>query len=1372
MAQARMADATPQPPLVFISYSHGDEQWRTRLDKFFEPFVNDGLIRISHSDEKSGDRAAKPEEVISSAAVAVVLMSDNYLASSGYEAMLLGKWASANALRVFPILVRNCEWKRLDWVTRFQFYSADVPLEKRSYKELDKILADAATQIVKLATAGRPATKGPPVRTADPGASARKKSGPPRARVDSGASAADIGGTPGGTVAPPSGSSSGPPSPSGTVDADAGPPGNQPQVTIRKGSILKVGSSGPDVQALQQTLKDLGFDPNGVDGNFGSGTKAALIAFQKSKGLEADGQAGPSTLEALSKQDTPTPRPAGMVDPGSSVRDIGGAPGGTVGPPGSPSGPPPPGGTVGSAGPPGNEPHPTRLSVYAVSKFGLSDDARELLRRAQVLATFGKDSEPQVTTSCLLFALAESGRDQLSGFAAGRFLWRQLQRADAEAYQKIFWDRFPRAATRGSGGPIDFDSTDKPAQLITANVLKVFERAQTLTIPSSPPLPVEVIHILGSLLINEETKAFGRLSQIVDVTQLRIEFLKFVARSFPQEDLEAWQKSLGVETSAPAMEAAEPSEPDDDFSSPLAGFAADFWKGEDLLDITRDVNALASLAAATSIDPPLSIGLFGDWGSGKSHFMRQMRSRVETLSQRARESGKPQNEIGYHKRIVQIEFNAWHYIEGNLWASLVEHIFNNLKLTEQRDGQSHVVEDAQLAIMEKLELKQELKKKIEVRQQALQGKATEAKQRVEVATAKRGDTSEELTKLRQKKEQAVNELPQVMLDQQEVELLKRLGLPEGALLLPAEIQKKYQEAQTLWGGIRTQWNVFRSDPGRLNKLVRIALVIAVAVFAGWFFRNVLKTAYAYVASIVTFLIGAWAAAKPYIEKFKKSMVALKERSEQVEQERQKKIIALESEVTSLTNEMATADNEVKALDAEVAKLQIELETTDAAKLMADFIEDRAACSDYRRHLGVLALIRRDFEKLSHLLSEQTASEASSPDEKQSVSRIILYVDDLDRCPPKNVVQVLQAIHLLLAFRLFVVIVGVDARWVTRSLQESYEWLAADEDGEAPDQKKQDESADNVVVTPHDYLEKIFQIPFWLKPMGETECRSLLVGLTKSSRAANPENGGNGQPAIEPPAPKATDLPSVTNEPNDQPPPAWVMPEQPPPSEAQSQVISTGSEVQSVPPIDPEPEPSNLNQRVAPDQSAGESKAEEKIDLAPKSLALTDVEIEYMTQLSPLIKRSPRAVKRFLNCYRLIKVNLKPNHLDAFIGSKEEPGQFTAVMVLLGLITGAPTISLPLIEELEEYTYSGKRVDLNTFLQRLEQNPELVKQADWLLVRDFLEEHISSDAEPTFESLIDITPQVSRYSFRVAKSRPSRKRPVSTKRPKTAPAPAV
>lgn len=63
--------------------------------------------------------------------------------------------------------------------------------------------------------------------------------------------------------------------------------------------VLKRGSSGPDVLTLQTTLKQLGFDPNGTDGNFGPGTEAAVKAFQQSKGLTPDGMVGPNTMAAL-----------------------------------------------------------------------------------------------------------------------------------------------------------------------------------------------------------------------------------------------------------------------------------------------------------------------------------------------------------------------------------------------------------------------------------------------------------------------------------------------------------------------------------------------------------------------------------------------------------------------------------------------------------------------------------------------------------------------------------------------------------------------------------------------------------------------------------------------------------------------------------------------------------------------------------------------------------------------------------------------------------------------------------------------------------------------------------------------------------------
>jgi predicted chitinase len=62
---------------------------------------------------------------------------------------------------------------------------------------------------------------------------------------------------------------------------------------------LKMGSKGTAVKNLQKKLKELGFNPGVIDGDFGPGVQAAVLAFQKSKGLLADGTVGPRTLAAL-----------------------------------------------------------------------------------------------------------------------------------------------------------------------------------------------------------------------------------------------------------------------------------------------------------------------------------------------------------------------------------------------------------------------------------------------------------------------------------------------------------------------------------------------------------------------------------------------------------------------------------------------------------------------------------------------------------------------------------------------------------------------------------------------------------------------------------------------------------------------------------------------------------------------------------------------------------------------------------------------------------------------------------------------------------------------------------------------------------------
>ncbi len=64
------------------------------------------------------------------------------------------------------------------------------------------------------------------------------------------------------------------------------------------GATLRQGSRGAAVKTMQQRLVDLGY-ALAVDGNYGPGTRAAVIAFQSKNGLSSDGSCGPATWAAL-----------------------------------------------------------------------------------------------------------------------------------------------------------------------------------------------------------------------------------------------------------------------------------------------------------------------------------------------------------------------------------------------------------------------------------------------------------------------------------------------------------------------------------------------------------------------------------------------------------------------------------------------------------------------------------------------------------------------------------------------------------------------------------------------------------------------------------------------------------------------------------------------------------------------------------------------------------------------------------------------------------------------------------------------------------------------------------------------------------------
>ncbi|UMP01508.1 P-loop NTPase fold protein [Amycolatopsis sp. EV170708-02-1] len=160
------------------------------------------------------------------------------------------------------------------------------------------------------------------------------------------------------------------------------------------------------------------------------------------------------------------------------------------------------------------------------------------------------------------------------------------------------------------------------------------------------------------------------------------------------------------------------------------------------------------------------------------------------------------------------------------------------------------------------------------------------------------------------------------------------------------------------------------------------------------------------------------------------------------------------------------DKREERFETEVRETEERLRRLDAAGRLGDLIEE-AKAGRYGDYQGVFARVREDLADLSADLADAREQWLLTGGKgKPPLERIVLYIDDLDRCPPSKVIEVLAAVHLLLALPAFVVVVAVDPRWLRRCLDQHHEELFGA--GE---------------TSPTEYLDKIFQIVFALRPMG-------------------------------------------------------------------------------------------------------------------------------------------------------------------------------------------------------------------------------------------------------------------------------------------------
>jgi len=414
----------------------------------------------------------------------------------------------------------------------------------------------------------------------------------------------------------------------------------------------------------------------------------------------------------------------------------------------------------------------------------------------------------------------------------------------------------------------------------------------------------------------------------------------------------------------------------------IPGYDSDNRAGEDLLEADRDAFALAALIASCELRPPLAIGLFGDWGSGKTFVLDRIGAELDRLT-------GPGGPEGYLKHVRVIPFNAWHYAETNLWASLVDQVIRKIEPEQLSPAVPEVTEANRLADQADDECRQAA------------GKLAQA----------RCDTEEAKKRFIRQRHTAW-----------------ALGI--GVLLLAGAV-------------------VLLAALGESARVVGVASVAAAVLGS--------------LAAAVAQFTRVRGQATEIIDAGRAGLGVLSRVSGRA--------AGMAAQAAVLNERKLAAEQEAAAANAVQRRAAAhQAEARAKADVVGTVLGHLSSVTEYREQLSLVARTRERFDELNRAVTE------TAPADRK---RFVIVIDDLDRCAPENVVKVLEAVHLLFNYEMFVVVLAVDTRWLAQSLQIRYRQLLGEPDSAGP----------------YDYLEKIIQIPVHLLPLGEARVRTMITGLT-------------------------------------------------------------------------------------------------------------------------------------------------------------------------------------------------------------------------------------------------------------------------------------
>lgn len=707
--------------------------------------------------------------------------------------------------------------------------------------------------------------------------------------------------------------------------------------------------------------------------------------------------------------------------------------------------------------------------------------------------------------------------------------------------------------------------------------------------------------------------------------------------------------------------------------STIANYTPDTDFGNDYLNFSPDIEAFAKVITSKSFNPPLAIALFGKWGAGKSFFMEKLKDRIQLLSKL--------NNSTYCSGVAQIHFNAWSYMDTNLWASIVDRIFSELNIFINKESQENEEDNIRSKLEEELSLLKDFEDSVSKRREDYEKRKNEL---LEKKRNKESIIQEKIDELKSKSfKEALSSGVNYRHDIENAVKGHSDILSDNAMDNPDLALHEFRSNRTFIYYLFKEWSWLRIFS---VFLIVSTILILPQVFV---YCDILESVLT--SGLWQLITAPFAVLIPVLVSFKKAYKVIKpitaslweikrrydDKTKEVIYNYEIEVKTLELEVEQLLTDLRAIESEISTNQNEIEKIEYKIEKGIASQALYSFIERRANNIDYQKHLGLISLIRKDFKKLSRLFiqskDEQEDSEFLNYF-KTPLQRIVLYIDDLDRCPANKVIEVLEAVNLLMSFPLFVVVVGVDPRWVKNALLKEH-------NDQFSEESKTLESIDVL-----NYLEKIFQIPFHLKQPSDSDIKSMINNLTR----------------------EVTELPE---------------------GELPEESIST--------------EDFNTLEQSKPNKSADETltNSEESENDLDQYLALKREEVSLIGMYSSIIGSNPRAIKRFINVYQIIRA-----HRELRLNIDRVDRDFSVVVFLLSLPIGSFKSLYPL---LEIFLQDGKKNEyLISFLESNNNRNDEDKNLKMELLKFFknIDEEYDFSKNVTKDRIKELNDFVRRFTF--------------------------